>query len=235
MISFETTGAGGSAHWKGQRRYGRCACDDRLGRSACNRRERPRRRSGRGYDGVRSGPRARGGRLELDDRALRHPDARHHPAARSSRSCSARVGIDNKTTIILYGDNNNWFAAWAFWQLKMYGHEDVRIMDGGRKKWLAEGRELTHRQAERSPRRPTRRAAPDLSLRAFLPEVQQASAAQEGGARRRPQPRGVHRRDPRAARAARNAASAAATSRARRAFPGARPATRTARSRASTS
>ena len=54
-----------------------------------------------------------------------------------------KTGIDNKTTIVLYGDNNNWFAAWAFWQLKIYGHEDVRIMDGGRKKWLAEGRDLS--------------------------------------------------------------------------------------------
>ena len=51
-------------------------------------------------------------------------------------------GIGPETTIILYGDNNNWFAAWAFWQLKMYGHKDVRIMNGGRKKWLAEGREI---------------------------------------------------------------------------------------------
>ena len=51
-------------------------------------------------------------------------------------------GITNDTPIILYGDNNNWFAAWALWQLKMYGHEDVRVMNGGRKKWLAEGREL---------------------------------------------------------------------------------------------
>ena len=58
-----------------------------------------------------------------------------------------KTGIDNKTAIVLYGDNNNWFAAWAFWQLKIYGHEDVRIMDGGRKKWLAEGRDLQHRQA----------------------------------------------------------------------------------------
>ncbi len=54
-----------------------------------------------------------------------------------------KSGIDNNTAIVLYGDNNNWFAAWAFWQLKIYGHGDVRIMDGGRKKWLAEGRELT--------------------------------------------------------------------------------------------
>src|SRR3989338_4532689 len=52
-------------------------------------------------------------------------------------------GIDNQTTVILYGDNNNWFAAWAFWQLKVYGHQDVRLMNGGRKKWLSEGRELT--------------------------------------------------------------------------------------------
>jgi thiosulfate/3-mercaptopyruvate sulfurtransferase len=54
-----------------------------------------------------------------------------------------KAGIDNNTTIILYGDNNNWFAAWAFWQLKIYGHQDVRIMNGGRKKWVAESRDLS--------------------------------------------------------------------------------------------
>ena len=52
-------------------------------------------------------------------------------------------GIDNDTTIILYGDNNNWFAAWAFWQIKYYGHGDVRLMNGGRVKWVAEDRPLT--------------------------------------------------------------------------------------------
>src|SRR5437868_2639843 len=52
-------------------------------------------------------------------------------------------GIGNDTTVVLYGDNNNWFAAWAFWQLKIYGHKDVRLMNGGRKKWLAEGKELS--------------------------------------------------------------------------------------------
>lgn len=52
-------------------------------------------------------------------------------------------GISNDTTIILYGDNNNWFAAWAYWLLKYYGHEDVRILDGGRKKWEDENRKLT--------------------------------------------------------------------------------------------
>jgi len=52
-------------------------------------------------------------------------------------------GIAPDTTIVLYGDNNNWFAAWAFWQLKLYGHRDVRILDGGRKYWLDHGLPLT--------------------------------------------------------------------------------------------
>jgi thiosulfate/3-mercaptopyruvate sulfurtransferase len=52
-------------------------------------------------------------------------------------------GISNDTTILLYGDNNNWFAAYAFWQLKYYGHQDVRLINGGRKKWLEEKRPLT--------------------------------------------------------------------------------------------
>jgi thiosulfate/3-mercaptopyruvate sulfurtransferase len=52
-------------------------------------------------------------------------------------------GIGNETTVVLYGDKNNWFAAYAYWYLKIYGHEDVRILDGGRQKWLDEGRELT--------------------------------------------------------------------------------------------
>ena len=53
------------------------------------------------------------------------------------------AGIDNNTTVVLYGDNNNWFACWAFWQMKYYGHKDVKIMNGGRAKWEAEGKPLT--------------------------------------------------------------------------------------------
>jgi thiosulfate/3-mercaptopyruvate sulfurtransferase len=52
-------------------------------------------------------------------------------------------GIANDTSVVLYGDKNNWFAAYAYWYLKIYGHEDVRILDGGRQKWIDEGRELT--------------------------------------------------------------------------------------------
>ena len=54
-----------------------------------------------------------------------------------------KAGISPETTIVLYGDNNNWFAAWAFWQLKYYGHENVRLVNGGRKKWLEEKRPVT--------------------------------------------------------------------------------------------
>ena len=53
------------------------------------------------------------------------------------------LGIGNDTTLVLYGDRNNWFAAYAYWYLKIYGHEDVRILDGGRQKWLDENRELS--------------------------------------------------------------------------------------------
>ncbi len=88
-----------------------------------------------------------------------------------------RSGIDPETTVVLYGDNNNWFAAWAFWQMKIYGHRDVRIMDGGRKKWLAEGRVLSSDVPTSSQTR-YRAIDPDLSLRAMLPVVQ---ASVQGG------------------------------------------------------
>ncbi len=90
-------------------------------------------------------------------------------------------GIGNDTTVVVYGDNNNWFAAWAFWQMKIYGHKDVRIMDGGRKKWLAEGRDLDTAPAKAVPSaRPYQASGPDNSIRAFLPQVQQAQKS--GGA-----------------------------------------------------
>lgn len=82
-------------------------------------------------------------------------------------------GIAQDTTLVLYGDNNNWFAAWAFWQMKIYGHSDVRIMNGGRKKWLAEMRPLTTEMPEVEPRKYNACQA-DSSLRAFLPQVQEA-------------------------------------------------------------
>lgn len=82
-------------------------------------------------------------------------------------------GIDNATAVVLLGDNNNWFAAWAFWQMKIYGHSDVRIMDGGRRKWLSEGRELSGEVPKFAEVR-YHASEPDLSIRAFLPQVRDA-------------------------------------------------------------
>ena len=76
-----------------------------------------------------------------------------------------KSGVANDTTILLYGDNNNWFAAYAFWQLKYYGHKDVRSINGGRKKWLEEKRPLTTEPRRWRRRRITRRE-PDESIRA---------------------------------------------------------------------
>jgi len=85
----------------------------------------------------------------------------------------SKSGVTRDTTIVLYGDSNNWFAAWAFWQLKIYGHKDVRLLNGGRKKWLAEGRELTDQMPSYQPTN-YKAEEPDLSLRAFLPQVLEA-------------------------------------------------------------
>jgi thiosulfate/3-mercaptopyruvate sulfurtransferase len=82
-------------------------------------------------------------------------------------------GIGNNTTVVLYGDNNNWFAAWALWQLQIYGHKDVRLMNGGRKKWVSEGRELTQ-DAPKISKAAYKASGPDYSIRSFLPDVQKA-------------------------------------------------------------
>lgn len=85
-------------------------------------------------------------------------------------------GIAPDTTVVLYGDNNNWFAAWAFWQMKIYGHNDVRLMNGGRKKWIEESRELVQEVPQVQPTS-YKAHDPDYSIRAFLPEVQSLAAS----------------------------------------------------------
>ena len=85
-------------------------------------------------------------------------------------------GVTPDTTVVIYGDNNNWFAAWALWQMKIYGHDDVRLMNGGRKKWLEEKRPLTKDAPNVSPTT-YRVSATDASIRAFKEDV---SAVVEG-------------------------------------------------------
>ena len=82
----------------------------------------------------------------------------------------SKSGIANDTTVILYGGNNNWFAAYAYWYFKLYGHQDVRLLDGGRKRWELDARPFV---TEVPTRNATRYVAKDqdLTLRAFRDEV----------------------------------------------------------------
>jgi thiosulfate/3-mercaptopyruvate sulfurtransferase len=81
-----------------------------------------------------------------------------------------RSGISNDTTILLYGDNNNWFAAYALWQLKYYGHKDARLINGGRKKWVEEKRPLTTEPSKVTPAT-YHATSPDESIRARKEDV----------------------------------------------------------------
>jgi thiosulfate/3-mercaptopyruvate sulfurtransferase len=87
-------------------------------------------------------------------------------------------GISNDTTLVLYGDKNNWFAAYAYWYLKIYGHEDVRILDGGRQKWIDEGRVQTTDVPSRQSAEYAAKER-DESIRAFRDPVRDSIGAGE--------------------------------------------------------
>ncbi|MFL1376949.1 MULTISPECIES: sulfurtransferase [unclassified Nocardiopsis] len=82
-------------------------------------------------------------------------------------------GIGNDDFVVLYGGNNNWFAAYAYWYFKLYGHESVRLLDGGRKKWELDSRELVEEVPERAATE-YRAKDQDLAIRAFRDEVVEA-------------------------------------------------------------
>ncbi|RCV50853.1 sulfurtransferase [Marinitenerispora sediminis] len=79
-------------------------------------------------------------------------------------------GISNDDTVVLYGGNNNWFAAYAYWYFKLYGHQDVKLLDGGRKKWELDSRELVEAAPERAATQYTAKDQ-DTGIRAFRDEV----------------------------------------------------------------
>ncbi len=92
---------------------------------------------------------------------------------------AAAAGISNDDTVILYGDNNNWFAAYGFWLFKLYGHKDARLLNGGRVKWLAEeDAPLTKETPKAAPVKYSA-SFPDEALRALLPEVLEASSKRD--------------------------------------------------------
>ena len=79
-------------------------------------------------------------------------------------------GISNDHTVVFYGDRNNWWACYALWVFKMYGHRDCRIMNGGRQKWIDEGRELSQ-EPPNYPAVSYMASRPDLKIRAFREQV----------------------------------------------------------------
>ena len=85
-------------------------------------------------------------------------------------SLLSRKGIATDDTVVLYGGNNNWFAAYAYWYFKLYGHQDVKLLDGGRKKWELDSRELVPEAVERPATQYTA-SGPDTAIRAFRDET----------------------------------------------------------------
>jgi thiosulfate/3-mercaptopyruvate sulfurtransferase len=111
------------------------------------------------------------GAVRLDwTQELQQPEARDIIDRDAFSALLSAKGIGNDDTVVLYGGNNNWFAAYAYWQFKLYGHEDVKLLDGGRKKWELDGRELVEDLPERPATQYTAKDA-DTSIRAFRDEV----------------------------------------------------------------
>ncbi|CKP98081.1 thiosulfate sulfurtransferase cysA2 [Mycobacterium tuberculosis] len=111
------------------------------------------------------------GAIKLDWRTdLQDPVKRDFVDAQQFSKLLSERGIANEDTVILYGGNNNWFAAYAYWYFKLYGHEKVKLLDGGRKKWELDGRPLSSDPVSR-PVTSYTASPPDNTIRAFRDEV----------------------------------------------------------------
>ena len=106
---------------------------------------------------------------QLNDRVRRDI-----PDAKAFARLLGEAGVTPKTTVVLYGDNNNWFAAFAFWLLQLYGHKNAKLMNGGRAKWAAEGRALVPTRPDVRPAEYPVPKRPNLALRARRAEVERA-------------------------------------------------------------
>jgi thiosulfate/3-mercaptopyruvate sulfurtransferase len=104
---------------------------------------------------------------------INDPISRNVLSKQACEELLQKNGVNNDTTLVLYGDFNNWFAAFAFWVFKYYGFKDVRIMNGGRKKWLEEDRAVS-KDIPNYSRGSFKASDPDKNIRVFLNEVRQA-------------------------------------------------------------
>ena len=111
------------------------------------------------------------GAIKLDWKTdLQDPIKRDFVDAQQFSKLLSERGIANDDTVVLYGGNNNWFAAYAYWYFKLYGHYKIKLLDGGRKKWELDGRAMSADLVSR-PATSYAAAAPDTSIRAFRYEV----------------------------------------------------------------
>jgi thiosulfate/3-mercaptopyruvate sulfurtransferase len=101
---------------------------------------------------------------------INDPLTRNIITQQACESLLQRVGVNDDTTLVLYGDFNNWFAAFAFWVFKYYGYKDVRLMNGGRKKWLEEDKPVT-KDIPSHAKGNFKASEPDSSIRVFLKYV----------------------------------------------------------------
>jgi len=102
---------------------------------------------------------------------LQDPIRREFIGAEAFAALMDRLGVGNDTPVVLYGGNNNWFAAYAYWYLKYYGHQPVKLLDGGRKSWELEGRPLTEEAPQPSPTTGYRVKGPVEEIRALRGQV----------------------------------------------------------------
>ena len=102
---------------------------------------------------------------------LNDPVTRDYVDGEGFAALMSAKGISREDTIVVYGDKSNWWAAYALWVFTLFGHEDVRLMDGGRAKWQAEGREMTTEKPKPEPTEYPVVERDDSAIRAFLPEV----------------------------------------------------------------
>lgn len=102
---------------------------------------------------------------------LNDPDTRDYVDGEGFAALLGSKGISRDTTVVLYGDKSNWWAAYALWVFTLFGHEDVRLLDGGRDKWIAEGRELTTEVPQPAPVDYPVIERHDAPIRAFLSDV----------------------------------------------------------------
>jgi thiosulfate/3-mercaptopyruvate sulfurtransferase len=117
------------------------------------------------------------GAIKLDWKTdLQDPVRRDFVNKQQFEALLSERGIGNDDTVILYGGNNNWFAAYAYWYFKLYGHRDVKLLDGGRKKWELDARTLTKDPVSRPATQYTAQE-PDLTIRAFRDETVAAIGA----------------------------------------------------------